>query len=236
MANQAPLSFIYSINSSNLEIIWARPIVCGWVVILQSSRNSSITAQEYAGFSTRAASRRDRVRTDLGWLASSVLTGLSFRDAQVIYVLSFRQALVLGILQGVSELFPISSLGHSIILPALLGWSIDQNANNFLTFLVATHFATAAVLFFLYFNDWVRIIRGALRSVWRRSLAEDSDAKLAWLLAVGAVPAGGFGFGFQKQLQLPSVICGEGACQTSGDSAARRTCGRPYPFTAPWPG
>jgi undecaprenyl-diphosphatase len=116
-------------------------------------------------------------------------------------MLSFRQALILGILQGVSELFPISSLGHSIILPALLGWTIDQNANYFLTFLVATHFATAAVLFMFYQNDWVRIIRGTLRSIWRPSLGIDPDAKLGWLLVVGTIPAGALGFLFQKQLQ-----------------------------------
>ncbi|MGO9061480.1 MAG: undecaprenyl-diphosphate phosphatase [Candidatus Binataceae bacterium] len=116
-------------------------------------------------------------------------------------MLSLRQALILGILQGVSELFPISSLGHSIILPALLGWTIDQNANYFLTFLVATHFATAAVLFLIYQDDWARIIRGTLRSISRRSLAENSDAKLAWLLAVGTIPAGAIGFMFQKPLQ-----------------------------------
>jgi undecaprenyl-diphosphatase len=63
-------------------------------------------------------------------------------------VLSLLQAAILGVLQGISELFPISSLGHSIILPTLLGWTIDQKANYFLGFLVATHFATAAVLFF----------------------------------------------------------------------------------------
>ena len=116
-------------------------------------------------------------------------------------MLSLRQALILGILQGVSELFPISSLGHSIILPALLGWMIDQNANYFLTFLVATHFATAAVLFVIYRADWVRIIRGIVRSVWRRSLAEDSDAKLGWLLAVGTIPAGAIGLVLEKQLR-----------------------------------
>ena len=94
-------------------------------------------------------------------------------------MLSFRQALILGILQGVSELFPISSLGHSIILPALLGWTFDQDANHFLTFLVATHFATAAVLFMLYQNDWARIIRSTVRSIWRGKLAEEPDAKMA---------------------------------------------------------
>ena len=116
-------------------------------------------------------------------------------------MLSYLQAAILGILQGISELFPISSLGHSILLPAVLGWTIDQNANYFLTFLVATHFATATVLFFLYWGDWVRIIRGTLRSISRRCLTADPGAKLGWLLVVGTVPAGMLGFLFQKQLQ-----------------------------------
>jgi undecaprenyl-diphosphatase len=102
-------------------------------------------------------------------------------------MLSFLQAVVLGILQGVSELFPISSLGHSIILPALLGWTIDQNGNYFLTFLVATHFATATVLFCIYWSDWMRIISGILRSVRLGNIASDPDSKLGWLLVVGDV-------------------------------------------------
>ena len=116
-------------------------------------------------------------------------------------MLSYFQAAILGILQGISELFPISSLGHSILLPALLGWTIDQNANYFLTFLVATHFATATVLFFIYRSDWVRIISGILRSLRLRSIALDPDAKLGWLLVVGTVPAGIVGILFQKQVQ-----------------------------------
>ncbi len=116
-------------------------------------------------------------------------------------MLSFGQAIILGILQGISELFPISSLGHSIILPGLLGWSINRNANAFLTFLVATHFATAIVLFFFYWNDWVRIITGTLRSILRRSVAEDPDAMLGWLLVIGTIPAGMIGILFQKRLQ-----------------------------------
>lgn len=116
-------------------------------------------------------------------------------------MLSLRQALILGILQGISELFPISSLGHSIILPALLGWTIDQKADYFLTFLVATHFATAAVLFLIYWEDWVRIIAGIVRSLRRRSFDGDLDAQLGWLLVVGTVPAGAIGFVLQKHLQ-----------------------------------
>ena len=116
-------------------------------------------------------------------------------------MLSNLQAVFLGILQGVSELFPVSSLGHSILLPALLGWTIDENANYFLTFLIATHFATAAVLFFIYRRDWRRIISGILRSIRLRSMASDPDAKLGWLLVVGTLPAGIVGIMFQKEVQ-----------------------------------
>jgi undecaprenyl-diphosphatase len=116
-------------------------------------------------------------------------------------MLSYFQAALLGILQGISELFPISSLGHSILLPALLGWTVNQNANYFLAFLVATHFATATVLFCLYWNDWRRIGAGVLRSIRRRSVATDPDAKLGWLLVVGTVPAGLVGILLQKKVQ-----------------------------------
>jgi len=94
-------------------------------------------------------------------------------EGTINLMLSYFQAAILGILQGVSELFPISSLGHSILLPAVLGWSIHQNANYFLTFLVATHFATAAVLFFLYWSDWLRIISGVFRSIRVRTIRAD---------------------------------------------------------------
>jgi undecaprenyl-diphosphatase len=116
-------------------------------------------------------------------------------------MLSYFQAAILGILQGIAELFPISSLGHSILLPAVLGWTIDQNANYFLTFLVATHFATATVLFFIYRSEWVCIISGILRSIRLRSIALDADAKLGLLLVVGTVPAGIVGILFQKQVR-----------------------------------
>lgn len=116
-------------------------------------------------------------------------------------MLSYLQAAILGILQGITELFPISSLGHSILLPGILGWNIDQNANYFLTFLVATHFATAAVLFLVYWSDWVRILSGLVRSVRAGSIASDSDAKLGWLLAIGTVPAGMVGILLQKKVQ-----------------------------------
>src|ERR1041384_5460590 len=109
--------------------------------------------------------------------------------------MTYFQAIVLGLLQGVSELFPISSLGHSVILPRLLGWNIHQNDKYFLTFLIATHLATAIVLFFFFWRDWVRILKELGSSFRDRGIApEDTDAKLGWLLVVGTIPAGILGF------------------------------------------
>ena len=69
-------------------------------------------------------------------------------------LITYPQAIILGLLQGVTELFPISSLGHSVILPSLLGWDIHQNDPYFLSFLVATHLATAIVLLIFFWRDW----------------------------------------------------------------------------------
>jgi len=109
---------------------------------------------------------------------------------------------VLGLLQGVSELFPVSSLGHSVILPRLLGWNIHQNDSYFLTFLVATHLATAIVLLGFFWRDWVRILRGLGRSLREREIApDDVDAKLGWLLVVGTIPAGILGLLLEHKLR-----------------------------------
>src|SRR5262249_55676382 len=106
-------------------------------------------------------------------------------------LISYPRAIILGLLQGVTELFPISSLGHTVIIPGLLGWNVHQNADYFLTFLVATHFATALVLLGFFWSDWVRIVKGVGRSLRDRGIAsDDTDAKLGWLLVVGTIPAG----------------------------------------------
>jgi undecaprenyl-diphosphatase len=116
--------------------------------------------------------------------------------------ITYFQAIVLGLLQGFSELFPISSLGHSVILPQLLGWNIHQNDAYFITFLIATHLATAIVLFIFFFQDWMRIFAGMWRSLVDRQIApENHDAKLGWLLVVGTVPAGLLGLLFQDSLR-----------------------------------
>lgn len=117
-------------------------------------------------------------------------------------MLTYTQAVVLGFLQGISELFPVSSLGHSVVLTGLLGWTGTQNAEFFLVFLVATHFATALVLFAFYWRDWVRITSGLFRSLAEREIRDtDPDAKLAWLLVVGTIPAGMLGLLLEEPLR-----------------------------------
>ena len=117
-----------------------------------------------------------------------------------MHPISYFQAAILGLLQGAAELFPISSLGHSVILPSLFGWNIHQNAPYFLTFLVALHLATALVLLGFFWQDWVRIIKGLGRSLRDREIA-DPDAKLGWLLVLGTIPVGILGLLLQDYLR-----------------------------------
>jgi undecaprenyl-diphosphatase len=117
-------------------------------------------------------------------------------------VIQYYQAVILGLLQGFSELFPISSLGHSVILPKVLGWNIQQNDKFFLNFLVATHLATALVLLGFFWRDWVRIVKGLFRSLRDRQISpDDSDARLGWLLVVGTIPAGLIGLVLEHSLR-----------------------------------
>ncbi|MEA2374009.1 MAG: undecaprenyl-diphosphatase [Thermoleophilaceae bacterium] len=116
--------------------------------------------------------------------------------------ISYFQAVCLGLLQGGAEPFPISSLGHGVILPRLAGWNIHQNDKFFLTFLVATHLATAIVLFFFFLRDWTRILSGLGRSLRDREIRpDDSDARLGWLLVVGTIPAGVVGLLLEHPLR-----------------------------------
>jgi undecaprenyl-diphosphatase len=117
--------------------------------------------------------------------------------------ISYSQALILGLLQGFAELFPISSLGQSVVLPHLFGWNIHQNANYFISFLVATHLATALVLLGFFWRDWVRILRGLWRSIVEREVSAERnpDGVLGWLLVVGTIPAGILGLLFEDSLR-----------------------------------
>jgi undecaprenyl-diphosphatase len=119
-----------------------------------------------------------------------------------VHPISYFQAVILGLLQGVAEPFPISSLGHGVVLPRLAGWHIHQNDKFFLTFLVATHLATAIVLLALFFKDWVRIAKGLWRSLAIREIRpEDVDARLGWLLVAGTIPVGVIGLLLETPLR-----------------------------------
>ncbi len=115
--------------------------------------------------------------------------------------ISYFQAIVLGALQGIAEPFPISSLGHAVIAPRLFGWDIHQNDEFFLAFLVATHCATALVLFFFFLDDWKRIFHGFVRSLRGRADSTDSDARLAWVIVIGTIPAGILGLALEHKLR-----------------------------------
>ncbi len=109
--------------------------------------------------------------------------------------LSWLEASVVGAMQGVAELFPVSSLGHSVLLPAVIGgsWARDLNVRTsespYLAFIVGLHVATAIALIVYFWRDWVRIVRGFVTSIVRREV-RDPDQRLAWLLILASIPVG----------------------------------------------
>ena len=109
------------------------------------------------------------------------------------------QALLLGALQGVAELFPISSLAQTILIPDLLGWAFDKS--EFLSFVVALHLATAVALVAFFWKDWIKVIRGFFNSVTHAQLDYDKESKFAWLLIVGTVFVGAAGLAGEKSLR-----------------------------------
>jgi undecaprenyl-diphosphatase len=116
--------------------------------------------------------------------------------------ISYGQAVILGLLQGFAELFPISSLGQSVIAPRVFGWNIHQEDKYFIAFLVATHLATAIVLLGFFWRDWVRILSGMWRSLGEREISpQNPDGRLGWLIVVATIPAGILGLLLQDKLQ-----------------------------------
>ncbi len=108
------------------------------------------------------------------------------------------QAIILAIVQGVTELFPISSLGHAVILPALLHWNIDENAEGFLPFLAVMHLGTAIALLAYFWRDWWGFGMSVLRF---RDPAASADRRLFWRVVVATLPAVALGFLFEKTLR-----------------------------------
>jgi undecaprenyl-diphosphatase len=117
--------------------------------------------------------------------------------------LSWLEAIVIGGLQGVAELFPVSSLGHSILIPAVIGgsWARDLDVTSpespYLAFVVGLHVATALALVIYFWKDWVRIVRGLVTSIARREVTEP-DQRLAWMLVLATIPVGLAGLLLEK--------------------------------------
>lgn len=106
--------------------------------------------------------------------------------------------ILLAILQGVTELFPISSLGHSVLIPALLHWPIDRDAPWFLPYIVVLHLGTAAALFIYFWRDW----RGLLGGLWTaRGGTGNPEARLFWLLVCGTLPAAFLGLVLEHKVR-----------------------------------
>jgi undecaprenyl-diphosphatase len=171
-------------------------------------------------------------------------------------MLTYLQAIVIAFVQGVTELFPVSSLGHSVLVPAWIGGSWEtlvtqsSQANSessfYLAFIVALHVATALALLFFFRADWIRIVAGFLRSVprslrERRLSAADPDERLAWLIVLATIPVGLTGVAFEhvfrtifaKPVAASALLILNGLILFAGERARRRPEQLPSRAAAP---
>jgi undecaprenyl-diphosphatase len=119
--------------------------------------------------------------------------------------LSYFQAVVLGVLQGVTELFPVSSLGHTVLFPTLFGWHSLVKAQSasesfWLAFVVMLHVGSALGLLVYYRREWVEIIAAFFRTLAQRRVQTPIE-RLAWLIVIAEIPAGILGLAFEHQLR-----------------------------------
>jgi undecaprenyl-diphosphatase len=119
--------------------------------------------------------------------------------------LTYAEAGVVGLLQGITELFPVSSLGHAVLIPAIVGgqWAQDLNVSRaespYLAYIVGLHVATALAMIVFFWRDWLRIIGAFFASLWhviapepgtRRFVPQGTDQTLAWMIIVATIPVG----------------------------------------------
>jgi len=131
--------------------------------------------------------------------------------------ITYLEAIVVGLIQGVTELFPISSLGHNVLLPALVGgqWAKDLNVSApespYLAFIVGMHVATAIAMITYYWRDWLRIIKGFFGSIahvilpapgTRRWATQTAEQKLAWMIILATIPVGIAGLALEHDFRV----------------------------------
>ena len=119
--------------------------------------------------------------------------------------LTYFQAIVLGVLQGVTELFPISSLGHTVLFPTLFGWNElvraqSESESFWLAFVVMLHVGSAVGLLIYFWSEWVRIVRAFFVTL-RKRRADTPTERLAWLIIIASIPAGVIGLAFEHALR-----------------------------------
>ncbi len=115
------------------------------------------------------------------------------------------QAVVLGVLQGVGELFPVSSLGHTVLFPSLFGWhsvvAAQSDTESFwLAFVVMLHVGSAVGLLIYFWRDWVAIVKAWFHTLGTRRI-ETSTERLAWLIVLASIPAGLIGLVLEHPLR-----------------------------------
>lgn len=158
---------------------------------------------------------------------------------------TYPEALVIGLVQGVTELFPISSLGHSVIIPALVGgsWaqdlSVSASESPYLAFIVGLHVATAAAMILYFWRDWLRIIKGFFGSLahvvspaegTRRFEPQTTEQRLAWMIILATIPVGIAGLAlehdfrvyFSKPVLASIFLAVNGLILFAGEAARRR--------------
>src|SRR5437868_4692265 len=144
--------------------------------------------------------------------------------------MSVFQVLVLALLQGVTELFPVSSLGHTVIVPSLLRWNVNQADPTFLPFVVLLHVGTATALLIYFWRDWVGIVKAVLGSAIAGRLQGTPEERLGWRLILATIPVGLAGALFQKQVQslfanpraAAAFLIVNGVIMFAGERARRR--------------
>ena len=166
--------------------------------------------------------------------------------AAAVYHLTFLQAIVLGVIQGIYELFPLSSLGHTVLIPSWIGgnWALlvkqeSLSESPYLAFVVALHLANAVALVLFYLREWVRLIGAFCRSLARRRIETDAE-RLAWLIVIATIPVGVLGLAlehtfrtlFAKPLAAALFLTVNGVILAAGEYHRRRAAGPDTPAAA----
>jgi undecaprenyl-diphosphatase len=156
--------------------------------------------------------------------------------------LTYAESIVVGLIQGVTELFPLSSLGHNVLIPALVGgsWAQDLNVSKpespYLAFIVGMHVATAIAMIGYFWRDWLRIIGGFFTSIGRRRI-QTADQKLAWMIIIATIPVGIAGLAlehmfrttFAKPALTAFFLAVNGVVLFAGERLRRRQAGADQP-------